>query len=173
MKLCLKPWNNASGSLIRFIPELPIPPFARWAWYELENKLQTPYGTSSPHISWVFPRLLLISMCAPHLGRVLSVFFSFPVGHFCDGHCASEVAGVSGNISTLRCFGFAPMEAAGCGSAARLLTALWTGEPPGAVMFQWLTSAQSATNRRQSDKHERRRDPLPGLAQKVPAGEET
>lgn len=114
------------------------------------------YGTSSPHISWVYlfsAQLLLISMRAPHFLRVLVLFFSHPkVGHFFQGGWSlrAQVAAASGNLSTLHFFGFDPMEAADCGSAARNLRALWTHKPPGAVMFQWQTSGSSATNGRQT-----------------------
>lgn len=131
--------RNANGSLIRFIPMLPIPPFARWAWYELENKLQTPYGTSSPHISWVFFRDCSSSQCAHHTWVAFCIFSFLPSWAFLRWSLRTEVAGVSGN-STLRYFGFDPMEAADCGSSGRTLTALWRDKPPGAVMFQWQTS---------------------------------
>lgn len=67
------------------------------------------------------------------LGSRFGFFFPFlPSWAFLRWSLLPKVAGLSGNISTLRDFGFDPMEAADCGSAGRRLTALWTDEPPGA-----------------------------------------
>lgn len=83
--------------------------FTGWAWYELENKLQTPSGTSSPRISWVCPAsapglILRATLGSPFgLGFCFCLFNFLPSWAFWRWALRTEVSGVcAGGGSGLR-----------------------------------------------------------------------
>lgn len=70
-----------------------------------ENKLQTAYGTSSPCISWVSPRLLVSSPCViPH--ESICAFSFFPTGEVLRRLLRTVPPGAAGNITDQHYFDF-------------------------------------------------------------------
>lgn len=107
-KLALESWRYWQAALpscsSQRSPSLSLLGGRGMSW---ENKLQTPYGTSSPCISWVSPRLIVSSPCViPHESSCAFPPTPPPLPKlgFCDDYCAQyhqERPATSTNSTTL------------------------------------------------------------------------